>query len=61
MKAIVYDRNTYKVLFINRLPDHLKYTQNNKCMFLPLLTLKKILILSNIELTIKTGPVFPTV
>ena len=30
-------------------------------MFLPLLTLKKILILSNIELTIKTGPVFPTV
>lgn len=50
----MYDRNTYNLLFLNRLPDHLKYTQNNKCNVFAITNFKKILILSNIELTIKT-------
>lgn len=54
MKAIVYDRNTYNLLFLNRLPDHLKYTQNNKCNVFVITNFKKLLILSNIELAIKT-------
>lgn len=41
MKAIVYDQNTYNLLFLNRLPDHLKYTQNNKCNVFAITNLKK--------------------
>lgn len=55
MKAIVYDQNTYNLLFLNRLPNHLKYTQNNKCNVFAITNLKKkILILSNTELTFNT-------